>query len=151
MLARSVVNAASQITAKELKKMFHHSINKSLIIACLLSIFTLTFIASAHRPDFNVTEAVLKADNPRMSGPCPLKVVFNGYITSDGPGTVKYTFIRSDGATGPAYAMEFKEAGTQAVSADWTLGDASTLPRYEGWQALKILSPNEMESSHETG
>ena len=29
--------------------MFHHSINKGLAIACLLSIFTLTFIVSAHR------------------------------------------------------------------------------------------------------
>src|SRR2546430_12870464 len=31
--------------------MFHHSINKGLAIACLLSIFSLTFIASAHRQD----------------------------------------------------------------------------------------------------
>src|SRR2546430_1725136 len=131
--------------------MFHHSINKGLAIACLLAVFSLTFIASAHRPDFRVTEAFLKADDARMSGPCPLKVVFNGYITANGPGTVKYTFTRSDGARAQAYAMDFKEAGTQAVSTDWTLGDASTLARYEGWQALKILSPNEMESSHETG
>jgi len=131
--------------------LFHHSINKGLAIACLLSIFGLTFIASAHRQDVRVTEAFLKADDARMSGPCPMKVVFNGYITANGPGTVKYTFTRSDGARAQAYAMDFKEAGTQAVSTDWTLGDASTRPRYEGWQALTILSPNEMESSHETG
>ncbi len=131
--------------------MFHHSINKGLAIASLLSIFGLTFIASAHRQDVRVTEAFLKADDARMSGPCPMKVVFNGYITANGPGTVKYTFTRSDGARAQAYAMEFKEAGRQAVSTDWTLGDASALPRYEGWQALKILSPNDMESSHETG
>ena len=131
--------------------MFHHSINKGLAIACLLSIFSLTFIASAHRQDFRVTKAFLKADDARISGPCPLKVVFNGYIATNGPGTVKYTFTRSDGAAGPAYTLEFKDAGTQAVSTDWTLGDASTLPRFEGWQALKILSPNEMESSHDTG
>jgi hypothetical protein len=31
--------------------MFHHSTNKGLAIACLLSIFSLTFIASAHRQD----------------------------------------------------------------------------------------------------
>jgi hypothetical protein len=131
--------------------MFHRSINKALAIACLLSIFSLTFIASVHRQDFRVTEALLKADDARMSGPCPIKVVFNGYIAANGPGTVKYTFARSDGARAQAYAMEFKAAGTQAVSTDWTLGDATSLPRYDGWQALKILSPNEMESSHETG
>jgi hypothetical protein len=31
--------------------MFHHSINKVLAIACLLSVFILTFVASAHRQD----------------------------------------------------------------------------------------------------
>jgi hypothetical protein len=127
--------------------MFHHSINKGLAIACLLSIFVLTFIASAHRQDIRVTEAFLKADEARMSGPCPLKVVFHGSITASGPGTVKYTFTRSDGARGPAYAMEFKEAGTQAVSTDWTLGDASALPHFEGWQVIAILSPNSYESN----
>ena len=46
---------------------------------------------------------------------------FRGYITADGPGRVKYTFTRSDGATGPVYIMDFKRAGTQAVTTDWTL------------------------------
>lgn len=124
---------------------------KGFAIACLFFILSVSYAASAYWQDFRVTEAVLKADNAQLSGPCPIKVVFNGYITANGPGTVKYTFTRSDGARGPAYAIEFKEAGTQAVSTDWTLGDASALPVYEGWQALMILSPNEMESSQKTG
>jgi hypothetical protein len=86
-----------------------------------------------------------------MSGTCPIKVVFNGYITVDGPGTVAYTFTRSDGATAPIYKIEFQQAGSQSVTTDWTLGDEHTLPVYAGWQAIKILSPNEQESSHETG
>ena len=130
--------------------MFHHSINKGLAIACLLSIFSLTFIASAHRQDFRVTEASLTADDARMSGPCPIKVVFNGYITTDGPGTVKYTFTRSDGATAPVLTMDFKEAGRQPVSTDWTLGDAIVLPHFGGWQAIRILSPNSYESNKAT-
>jgi hypothetical protein len=120
--------------------LFHHSINKGLAIAGLLSIFLLTFTASAHRQDFRVTEASLTADDARMSGPCPIKVVFNGYITTNGPGTVKYTFTRSDGATAPTYEIEFKQAGRLAVSSDWTLGDASLLPHFEGWQAIRILA-----------
>src|SRR5437588_9460300 len=131
--------------------MFHHSINKGLAIACLLSIFSLSFIASAHRQDFRVMEAMLTADDARLSGPCPIKVVFNGYIKTDGPGTVKYTFTRSDGATGPVLTTDFKEAGRQPVSTDWTLGDASVLPHFEGWQAIRILYPNEIESSREVG
>ena len=126
--------------------MFHHSINKGLAIACLLSIFSLAFIASAHRQDIRVIEAMLTADDARLSGPCPIKVVFNGYIKTNGPGTVKYTFTRSDGATAPVFTMDFKEAGRQPVSTDWTLGDASVLPHFAGWQAIKILSPNELQS-----
>ena len=121
-------------------------INKCLAVVCLSLIFILAFGASAHRQDFRVTDASLKADNERLSGPCPLKAAFNGYITANGPGTVKYTFTRNDGATGPSYEMEFKEAGKQAVSIDWTLGDAGALPHYVGWQAIKILSPNELKS-----
>jgi hypothetical protein len=121
-------------------------INKYMAIVCLSLFFILAFGASAHRQDFRVTDAVLKADNANLSGTCPLKAAFNGYITTNGPGTVKYTFTRNDGATGPIYAMEFKEAGRQEVSTDWTLGDASALPHYVGWQAIKILSPNELKS-----
>src|SRR5918911_1068549 len=98
-----------------------------------------------------VTEVFLKADDARPSGPCPLRVVFRGYITADGPGTVEYTFARSDGASAPVFRVEFQGAGSQPVVTDWTLGDARTLPAYEGWQAIKVLSPNPLESSHETG
>jgi hypothetical protein len=107
--------------------------------------------ASSVREEFKVTEVFLKADDGRPSGPCPLRVVFSGYITANGRGTVKYTFTRNDGATGPVHIMEFKQAGRQAVTTDWTLGDATVLPRYAGWQAVKVLSPVEIESSHETG
>jgi len=107
--------------------------------------------ASSVSDEFKVTEVFLKADDGRPTGPCPVRVVFRGYITANGPGAIKYTFTRSDGATGPVHIMEFKQAGTQPVMTDWTLGDATVLPRYAGWQAVKVLSPVEIESSHETG
>ncbi len=125
---------------------------------CGATVFTFLLICSitasavpSVREESKVTEVFLKADDGRPTGPCPLRVTFRGYITADGPGTIKYTFTRSDGATGPVYIMEFKRAGTQAVMTDWTLGDPKVLPRYAGWQAVKVLSPVEIESSHETG
>lgn len=127
-------------------------------IFCAATVFTLLLLcsitaspASGVSEEFKVTEVFLKADDGRPTGPCPLRVTFRGYITANGPGTIKYTFTRSDGATGPVYIMEFKRAGTQAVMADWTLGDPRALPRYAGWQAVKVLSPVEIESNHETG
>jgi len=98
-----------------------------------------------------VTAAFLKADDGRPSGKCAMTVTFRGYITTDGPATVEYMFTRSDGAVGPAHVLEFQGAGTQPVSTTWTLGDANALPNYDGWQAIKIFSPNQMKSSHETG
>jgi len=93
--------------------MFHHSINKGLAIACLLSIFSLTFIAQ-RSGRLSRHGGVSQSGRCAMSGPCPLKVVFNGYITTDGPGTVKYTFTRSDGAEDRPTQWSSREAGTQS-------------------------------------
>lgn len=128
--------------------MLRQSINKGSVIGCLFSIFIINFVASAHRQEeFRVTEASLTAEDARMSGPCPTKVVFNGYIKTNGPGTIRYTFTRSDGATAPIFTLTFEEAGTQRVNTDWTLSDAGVLPLFEGWETIKILSPNSYESS----
>lgn len=122
----------------------------ALLFSLLLG-SSITGLAASGRDEFKVTEVFLKADDGRPTGPCPLRVTFRGYITANGPGTVKYTFTRSDRATGPVYVLEFKQAGTQAVMTDWTLGDPRTLPRYAGWQAVKVLSPVEIESNRDTG
>ena len=119
----------------------------TLLLGCSIT----GLAASGVSDEFKVTEVFLKADDGRPTGPCPLRVVFRGYITANGPGTIKYTFTRSDGATGPVYIMEFKKAGTQAVMTDWTLGDPRVLPRYAGWQAVKVLLPEGVESNHDTG
>jgi len=108
-------------------------------------------IFSARAQDFYVTEAVLKADVPKIQDRCPIKMAFSGYIKAKGTGTVKYTFVRSDGATSPVYTLDFKESGSKPVTTDWTLGDINVLSSYDGWQAIKILSPNELESNHAPG
>jgi hypothetical protein len=60
---------------------------------------------------------------------------------------VKYTWLRNDGATAPVEYIDFTEAGVKYVSTTWTLGDASALPNYSGWEQLKILAPNEYLSN----
>src|SRR5678815_93533 len=125
----------------------------------LTTIFTLVMLVLSSLPTyvteaadkFSVTGVGLKVDNAVGTGPCPVTLKFTGYITTDGPGTDQYAFTRSDGASGPVQTIDFKSAGTQSVSTAWTLGDAKSLPSYEGWQAVKIVSPNEFESNHETG
>jgi len=131
--------------------MFQAMTHKLKTLGCAIGFVAALALPAAAQKDSKVTEVFLKADDGRPTGKCPLLVKFNGYITANGAGTVKYTFTRSDGATAPIYTLTFDKAGTQPVSTDWTLGDVSVLPHYEGWQAVKILSPNEVESSHSTG
>lgn len=106
---------------------------------------------AAAQKTFRVIAVELKADDGKPTGKCPLTVKFNGNITAEGAGTVTYKFTRSDGGAGPAFTITFDGSGTKPVSNEWTLGDASALPRYEGWMAISTVSPNVMESSHETG
>ena len=113
--------------------------------------FAQTNMSRAAKSEAIVTSAFLEADNAHPGGQCPITVSFSGYIKTAGPGSVMYTFTRSDGATSPVYTLNFKEAGMQPITTSWTLGDASVLPAYEGWQAIKILSPNQLESRHDTG
>jgi len=95
-----------------------------------------------------VTKATLSPAKKIYSGDCPAKIVFNGTITVDAPGTVSYIFTRSDGATDTVTKkLRFLAAGSKAVSTTWTLGGA-VLPNYKGWQAIKILSPNLLTSAH---
>jgi len=122
------------------------TVNKSFVVVVFIA-----WLATLAQAQSTVTEVFLKADDGRMSGPCPLKVVFHGFIRASGPGAVKYTFTRSDGASAPISILQFTEAGIKEVSTDWTLGDEHSLPTFSGWQAIKILSPNELESSHDTG
>lgn len=99
---------------------------------------------------FAVIDANLKPEQFENVGQCPVTVKFTGYITTNGPGTVKYTFTRNDGATAPVFRLDFDAAGTKPVSTTWTLGGPG-LMEYSGWQRIKILSPREFESSIETG
>ncbi len=121
-----------------------------ILLCGLVCVVSLPAKVAAQR-DFKVTAVSLQPDDAKPKGKCPMLIKFKGFITTNGKGTVKYTFTRSDGATSPAYTLNFTAAGTKPVTTDWTLGSATVLPHYEGWRAIKILSPNEMESSHETG
>jgi subtilase family protein len=131
--------------------MLHRSLTKPLKLVALLLSCVLGISAALSRQASLVTAVSLTAVEPNLSRPCPIKVNFTGSITTNGPGTVTYTFTRSDGATAPTFTLDFKEAGTQSVSTDWTLGHPTALPAYEGWQTIKILSPNLKESNRETG
>src|SRR5215210_3492944 len=94
-----------------------------------------TFAASSLR----VMSATLAASPEVYDGPCPVTIKFSGTITVKGKGPVKYTFVRSDGATAPVFTLDFAADETKHVDTTWTLSP----PRFGEWVAIKILSPNE--------
>lgn len=93
-----------------------------------------------------VTAVRLQAGPADYTGTCPQEIVFLGRITADGPGTVSYRFIRSDGAQGPVQQLRFSGPGTEPVRNTWRLG-APGKEYIQYWQVLKVLEPNEMESN----
>lgn len=98
----------------------------------------------------------LKAEPTHYVGRCPATVNFKGTITLKSPGAsiepyapieVRYVFTRSDGAVDTRVkSVIVPIPGTRAIGTTWTLGDSVKLPVYEGWQAIKVLSPVELTS-----
>ena len=109
--------------------------------------FNLRCVAPEPEPQGpQVTAVRLQAGPANYTGTCPQEIVFLGRITSNGPGTVSYRFVRSDGAQGPVQQLRFNGPGTEPVRTTWTLG-ASGKEYNQYWQVLKILEPNQMESN----
>jgi hypothetical protein len=98
---------------------------------------------------FRVIGTTLVANPDSYNGRCPAKITFSGSITVNKAGRVKYTFVRSDGARGTRdLSLDFNGPGSKTVETTWNLGAATpTFQPFRGFQRIKILSPNEMESN----
>jgi hypothetical protein len=94
-----------------------------------------------------VTGVSLTVDPANHVGSCGTERVtftFTGSIRTDGPATVQYRFLRSDGVRGPVGTLQTQGAGFHHVSTTWTMGTA--VGSFQGWQTLEVLYPNTMIS-----
>jgi hypothetical protein len=89
-----------------------------------------------------VIGAKLEAVPPVYEGPCPTTIKFKGSIETDGRGTVKYIFERSDGGIDTIVKTVTSSAPFHVNIPDqtWTLGGPGMT--FTGWERIKILSPN---------
>ncbi|PYS51442.1 MAG: hypothetical protein DMF68_04415 [Acidobacteria bacterium] len=130
----------------------YKSFKRSLFAAVLIAAFAATSAAQVFV--FRVTNVSLRVAYLRPTQ-CPLNVSLNAYITANGPGVVRYTFAHSEGPgilhDAGTHELVFRAAGTQRVNTTWTFNDLGAASHYEGWVAIRILSPNPLESSHTTG
>lgn len=125
--------------------------NRWIILAVTVFLAVSMMGAAALESDASpVITARLRAAPVNYSGKCPATIRFNGEINVQGmttsPLRVQYRFIRSDGAIAPIQTLVFDRNGTKPVHNTWTLGGAA-LPSYSGWQAIKILYPQDVESN----
>lgn len=87
-----------------------------------------------------VTRATLAPVVNAANG-CPATVNFNGTITTNGPATVKYTWVSMDGGTWPEGTLNFAKAGTEKATES-----RQVFATGMGWMQLKVLSPNTVMS-----
>jgi hypothetical protein len=82
------------------------------------------------------------------NGQCPTTITFVGDITVDGPCTVTYRWVRSDGVQGPVETEVFNAAGAIQLSDTWTLGAAGWSSTQ--WERIDILTPLPRQSNEAT-
>lgn len=129
----------------------------SSIARKLIAIGTLAFFAAlvlnlvfARGPQVPTTPrsrvtASLAASPANYNGPCPAVIKLTGQIFMKAKGTVRYTFLRSDGMMYPIRELVFPGPGAKPVETTWSLG-GTAVPSYSGWVAIKVLSPIQTES-----
>jgi len=88
---------------------------------------------------FRVTQVNLYPTPGSYQGQCPVAIRYHGVIVASGPGTVRYTFLRSDNATAPVFTLHFESAGAKEVFDTWQVGGSGRT--FGLWKALKILDP----------
>jgi hypothetical protein len=114
-------------------------------ISFVLLFMAVTLVVS---PDiaFRVTTVSVGVSDREFSGSCPHRFIFTGRITTNREGTVRYRWLRSDGATSPEKTLIFRAAATKTVSTSWELGGGmGSYP--DRWQAIEILAPNSLTSN----
>jgi len=90
---------------------------------------------------FKVTGVSVSVSEAEYTGFCPHKFTFTGRITTNREGTVRYTWLRSDGIPRKTYTLEFQAAGTKTVTHEWELGGVMGTYR-DQWAQIEILAPN---------
>ena|SRR5437016_1938780 len=110
---------------------------------------TPTASVSSSASSLLISEVFLRADPFDYSGTCPIRIILSGRVSvSRGSGTVSYRFIRSDGASAPVQTANFTGPGSMDVTDTWQLGGPGFT--YAGWEAIRLLDPQQVESAHAT-
>lgn len=105
--------------------------------------FSPYFFVSVTCIDGVITDVTSTSVSTSGINDCPVTVYFSYSITMDGPGTVTYLWLRSDGIATPTYDLAFAAACTQTLSYTWQINSSGTY-----WVRLHTIKPNIMETTN---
>lgn len=118
---------------------------KKTLLSTLGLIASFIFITIQTRAQ-RVNSIDVSVDHPSYTGACPARITFKAVIHYSGAGTLRYQWVRSDGAHPPIMTIQLDGRGTRIINTSWQLGAVGK--SYSGWEAVKVLSPVSFESAH---
>jgi hypothetical protein len=90
-----------------------------------------------------IQNAQLTVDKSNYSGKCPVGISFRATIHYTGKGTIRYTWVTSDGGSNGTITKQLSGSGTEILQPHiWQLGRT-----FSGSVSLKITSPVQYQSS----
>jgi hypothetical protein len=97
--------------------------------------------------DFLTASGPVASDTNTYNGPCPVGASISGRITDNvGNRDVTYRLIMNDGVL-PERVRHFDQPGSEIVSFGiQTLGGFNNVQSYQGWFAIEILQPVQLQS-----
>ena len=119
---------------------------KMVIILLVLAFCFTAFTAESATPPApgKVTKVTVSASSPIPIDNSELRYDLTGSITTDGPATVTYYWMRSDIKVPDSHRITFNSAGTQNVTSHLHVNKTGQVQRI--WVELKITSPNQIVS-----
>jgi hypothetical protein len=98
--------------------------------------------------DFLSASGPVASDTNTYNGSCPVGASISGTITDNvGNRDVTYRLIMNDGGSTAQQVIHFDQPGSQTVSFGiQTLGGFNNVQSYQGWFAIEILQPVQLQS-----
>ena len=119
---------------------------KMVIILLVLAFCFTAFTAESATPPApgKVTKVTVSASPPIPVDNRELRYDLTGSITTDGPATVNYYWLRSDIKVPTANRISFSSAGTQNVTSQLRVVKTGQVQHL--WVEIKITNPNQVIS-----
>jgi hypothetical protein len=96
---------------------------------------------TAPPPPFAITGLAVTV-NPQASTRCPQPFQFTANFTSNGPGTLQYQWLFSDGTRTDPATITFPDAGKSVAQINQTYSSSIT-----GWGQVQVLQPSPLASN----